>query len=159
MSSADAPFSNPSTLYRLSPAVDNFRCGRLGSAMTDCCKTREAKYSHTSIQLMTFLKLPSTKHDDLIWGSHNMDKPPGVTWGDILGRYVKNSLKFHLYYWLKTHIKHWKSNSVWPFWLFLYVTQYWVQHRYHSHRFLSIATILIHRHLQYRYMQQLIYSK
>lgn len=33
MSSADAPFSKPSTLYKLSPAVDSLRCGLFWSSM------------------------------------------------------------------------------------------------------------------------------
>lgn len=33
MSSGDAPFSRPSTLYRLSPAVDSLRCGLFWSSM------------------------------------------------------------------------------------------------------------------------------
>lgn len=33
MSSGDAPFSRPRTLYRLSPAVDSLRCGLFWSSM------------------------------------------------------------------------------------------------------------------------------
>lgn len=33
MSSADAPFSKPRALYKLSPALDSLRCGRFWSSM------------------------------------------------------------------------------------------------------------------------------